>query len=402
MNDDKDQEIAKLTAQVHALLAAVLGLGLVIKRDSGLPTGRTMKAYAKFVGYGLATLGWVVACGWAINQPETSAVIMGIVGLGAVPVYWYQRIVEAKRMERVVKFLKSKGVLALVAAVALASANCTRVNAGMVGIKINYSGTYRGVNDLPIQTGYVAFMPGFSTVFEYPVSMQTVVWTHNVNEGNPVNEEITFTNADKMAIAVDVNLSYYLDPVKVPAFYLKFRTDELQQFTNGYMHNVARDEFNVHGGRYHVDQIMGDNAEFIAAVRKGLQDDLEQYGVKIAQFGIIGAPRPPTEVQAAITAANTAMSIAIQKQNELAQSKAEANKSVAAAEGAARAQVAEAEGYAQSMRIRGDADASYNNKVSQSLTPLIVQNQMLSRWDGKYPQVIGGNTLLSLPSGVIK
>ncbi len=53
----------------------------------------------------------------------------------------------------------------------------------------------------------------------------------------------------------------------------------------------------------------------------------------IDQFGFIGSPRPPQSVIDAINAKVQAQQIAVQKQNELVQSQADAAKLVAAAEG---------------------------------------------------------------------
>ena len=44
-----------------------------------------------------------------------------------------------------------------------------------------------------------------------------------------------------------------------------------------------------------------------------------------------------------------------------------------------------ADGEAQALKIKGDAEAEYNRKIAASLSPLIVQQMMLDKWDGKLP-----------------
>lgn len=61
-------------------------------------------------------------------------------------------------------------------------------------------------------------------------------------------------------------------------------------------------------------------------------------------------------------------------QNEVLKIKAEAEKKIAAANG-----------EAQALKIKGDAEAEYNRKIAASLSPLIVQQMMLDKWDGKLP-----------------
>ena len=260
---------------------------------------------------------------------------------------------------------------------------CTRVGPGYVGIKVNMAGSNKGVQEYPARTGWVFYNPVTEDVFEYPTFVQNAVWTHDVAEGKPVNEELTFTNADQMLIAVDLSLAYTILPDRVPSFYVKFRNDNLELFTHGYLRNQARERVNEIAGRYKIEQIMGDNAEFLNTVRGALQKDLDPIGVKLEQFGIIGAPRPPKQVIESINLKIQATQIATQKQNELVQVQADAAKLVAQAEGAAKATL-----------IAADADAAYNRKINESLTPTLVEWQKAQKWDGKLPQVTGGGGVL--------
>lgn len=217
--------------------------------------------------------------------------------------------------------------------------------------------------------------------------MQTVVWTQNTAEGKPVNEEITFTNKDSMQIAADISLAYTLERDKVPAFYVKFRSDDLNHFTMGFLRNMAREKFDNVAGRYSVEQIMGDNAAMLKEVRAELQAALDPYGVHIEQFGFIGAPRPPSSVIEAINLKVKANQIALQKQIEVMQQEAEAKK-----------RIADADGWAKSTVIRADAEADANRKVAASLSPTLVEWKKLEKWDGHLSQVSGsaGGILLNV------
>jgi regulator of protease activity HflC (stomatin/prohibitin superfamily) len=358
------------------------------------------KRVLKIVAYAIAvmaTLGSVQIIMDLLNQSDSVMNVLGVLLAIVIVCAWlrFGNLGAVREWRRLLP-------LVLLSLVAASSANCTRVDAGYAGIKINYSGTYRGVQDVPMVTGWTFYRPGLSTVLSYPTFVQNVVWTKSPIEGNPANEEITFTNADKMQISVDVSLAFHLEEAKIPAFYLKFRTDELVQWENGFLRNVARDQFNTHGGKYGIDQIMGDNSAFIADARKSLQDEIGKYGVLLDQFGIIGAPRPPASVTAAIDASSHAKQFAIQKQNELAQSVADAAKLVATAKGKADAQIAEATGYAESVRIRSLADAASNERITRTLTPLLLQSDTIQKWDGVLPIYLGPgvpSTILPIKGG---
>jgi regulator of protease activity HflC (stomatin/prohibitin superfamily) len=264
--------------------------------------------------------------------------------------------------------------LIALAIVLLGLTNCTTIPAGSVGIVVHNFGNNKGVDNVSATTGFTWYNPMSTSIFKYPTNVQTAKWTKDPNEGNPSNEEITFTNKDNMTISVDVSISYSLVYDKVPYFYVKFRNDDISQFTHGFLRNVTRDAFNETGGSYSIDEIMGDNTKFLNEVRKKVQDNVSQIGVNIEQFGLIGAPRPPDAVIEAINLKLKATQTAIQKENELRQSIAQAKKDIA-----------EAKGDSASMVIRAAGEAKANQLRQTSLTDNIIRSQMLEKWDGKLP-----------------
>ncbi len=276
--------------------------------------------------------------------------------------------------------------LLLCAALALVTlSGCqTHINPGHVGVLVHSCGG-GGIDPKPLGIGYHG-TGACTSVIEYPTFVQSTVWTKNPNEGHPANEEITFTNKDQMQIAVDISLSYQLDPAKVPAFYAKFKADDLDTFTHGFLRNLAREKFDTAAGKYPIEQIMGDNAAFLKEVRDALQTELDPYGVSLVQFGFIGAPRPPQAVIESINAKATATQKALQIELELKQSEATARKAVAQAEGESKA-----------IRLRADAEAYANERVSKSLSPTLVDYERVKKWNGVMPTVqTSGSPIVNL------
>jgi regulator of protease activity HflC (stomatin/prohibitin superfamily) len=268
--------------------------------------------------------------------------------------------------------------LAVLLLMAAGLTGCTSINPGNVGIQISKAGSSRGVQDVTLKTGWVFYNPMWTEIIEYPTYMQTVKWTKSANEGKEVDESLTFTTQDSMVINADVSLSYQLSYDSVPKFYVKFRADDIEKFTDGFMRNVARDAFNEVAGKYSVEQIMGDNGPILMAVRAKMKEQLEQYGIVIDQLGFIGAPRPPESVTQSINMKVQAQQIALQKQNEVAQAEADARK-----------QVAEAEGNAKSTMVMAQADHDANILRSSTLTPQVLQLTAIEKWNGTLPQVVG-------------
>ena len=92
---------------------------------------------------------------------------------------------------------------------------------------------------------------------------------------------------------------------------------------------------------------------------------------------------PPESLRQMIEAKNAAVQAALKAENEVKE--AEANAKIA---------VAKAEGEARAMKIKADAEAYYNRTIAASLSPLIVQEDWIEKWDGKLPQVQGSEKMM--------
>lgn len=284
-----------------------------------------------------------------------------------------------------VKSLLATFAVAIALILAVSFFGCSVIGPGEVGIKVNYFGTQRGVEDFPLVTGMIVFNRFTTKVFHYPVYVQTAVWTHSPHEGKAINEEITFNSKEGLIIAADISLSYQLEPKKVPHFYVKFRSDQLDVFTHGFLRNVARDHFNEVASSYAVDDIYGQKKEeFLKTIRDRINKEVGDFGVHLEQFGFIGAPRLPQGVVDALNAKIKATQDAIRAENELRQAQAEAKKRIAAAEGEARS----------------------NEILTRSLSDTLLRwrsleitQKAVEKWDGKRPMVEGSGAglLLQIP-----
>jgi regulator of protease activity HflC (stomatin/prohibitin superfamily) len=304
------------------------------------------------------------------------------------------------RVQRTIRLAKQGGValLALIGCMLFFNyvASITRIGAGYVGVEVLLSGSQRGPSEIPIRTGWVFYSPLRSQIIEFPTFVQTVKWTHDMNEGRAANEAMSFNSKEGMEIYSDVSLSYAIDAKRVPDFYVKYRVNDLDLFTHGILRDVVRNSLNEVASTYSVEQIYGEQkAEFLRKVEMLIQQKMEPVGVMIQQFGFIGAPRVPTVIAEAITAKAQAIQDAERARNELAKTQAEAAKQIAAAEGDAKAAVTRAQGEAEANRIR-----------QSSLTPQLLelrkienQKELIERWNGQLPSVQTGNSgmLMELP-----
>lgn len=266
---------------------------------------------------------------------------------------------------------------------------------GYAGIKINYSGTYRGVQDIPVVTGWQWYTPFFSTVLEYPTFVQTAKW-----EGP---ESITFNSKEDLGVTAAISVSYQIEHSKVPAFYVKFRSDNLENFSHGFFHNVTRDMFNEVGGQFSIEGLMGPEKEhFLKEVRTRLNAYMADFGVDVVQLGFIGSPQPPKQVLDQLNAKVAATQAAMRAENEVRETRATAQKTVIGAEAAAKALIAAAQGEAEAAIERARGQAKANETLARSISANVIkwqqlqlQGQWIAAWKGEVPKVTSsGNGML--------
>jgi regulator of protease activity HflC (stomatin/prohibitin superfamily) len=257
---------------------------------------------------------------------------------------------------------------------------------GYTGIKVNRL-VNRGITREDVVTGFVFFNPIQSVVITYPTFVQRVIWTHDMKEGHPVNEELTFNTKDSVPVNIDVAVSYMLDANKVPEFYTKFRADRIDSFTHGYLRDTARNAVVMIGSEYTFDDINGSKKEdFLNRLAKELDAHVNPIGVSIQQFGLVGALRPPQALLEAVNAKTRAIQDSIKVENELRSSLAEAKKKVAQAEGEAAANRALA--------------SSIDDRLL-AWERLKLQKDWITKWNGQTPSVTtgdGGGMLLNIPA----
>lgn len=313
-----------------------------------------------------------------------------------------------------VRGLLAAVVLGLGMMVLLTTRGCSRIEPGHVGIKVKLAGSDRGVQNQTVLTGWVFFNRFTEQVFEWPIYVQTASWTDG--------EALTFNSKEGMLVGADISLSYQLAREHVPAFYVKFRSDRMYDFTHGFLRNVARDLFNEVAGKYGVEEIYGPKKEeFTLDVKNRLNERMAEIGIHVEQFGFIGAPRIPENVVAALNSKVQATQDAMRAENELREATARAKIAQAQAEGGkfaavqkaegdklARLQAAEADKQERIKRAEGEAEA--NRKLAASITPALmrwreldIQQAWVNQWTGGVPQFIagdgkGGNFLFQLPA----
>src|SRR5262245_20836348 len=178
-------------------------------------------------------------------------------------------------------------VALIVGSLILMSSCMARVDAAHVGIRVKLAGSSRGVDDIPIVTGWVFYNPLTEQLIMFPTSVQNITWTKDPHEGSPRDESITFSSQEGVNINADVGLSFHIEPKQAPHLYLRFRKNDLVDLSNGYVRNAVRENFNVVASQMPVQDIYGaKKAKLVADVTQRLQELLAKDGFVIDQLTI--------------------------------------------------------------------------------------------------------------------
>jgi regulator of protease activity HflC (stomatin/prohibitin superfamily) len=282
--------------------------------------------------------------------------------------------------------------LVLVAGVLLLGCQTTtRVDAGHVGIRVKLAGSDRGIQDMPVVTGWVFYNPLTEQIVIFPTSVQNIVWTQSANEGKPVDESITFSSSEGVSVTADIGLSFHIEPSLAPKLYGRFRLNDMMALADGYMRNTVREAFNDVASKLPIQDIYGaGKSRMLAEVTQKCRDVFGKDGIVIDQLTINGTLRLPQNVMEAINRAMEATQNALQSRNRVAQVEAEATQAITQAHGQAEAARQKAQGDADALLIRARAEAQANEIIRLSTTPAVLQYRAIEHWDGKLPQYSSG------------
>lgn len=237
----------------------------------------------------------------------------------------------------------------MVISAAIALASCTRIDAGHEGIKVNLYGTGKGVSNVTLVTGRVFYNPITESVYEFPTYIQTKDY-----------EPFTVNAKDGSVFVVDPTISYNVITGKSPHIFVKYRKD-IDEITNTTLLNYVKDAYRIQFNNYSTDQIISHRQGFENAVEQSMRDQFKKDGFHLEQ--LTSGLQYPETITKAIDAKNQAVQQAMQVENELKVSEAQARKMIVVAE----------------------AEKRSNELKSQSLTPMLIQQQFIEKWDGKTP-----------------
>lgn len=247
------------------------------------------------------------------------------------------------------------------------------IPAGHVGVKVLFG----GVDPTPLREGLnVVWNPLYDVV-----DMDVRVLKHTAR--------YDAASKDLQAVHVEMVLNYRVIGDRAPEVY---RTVGLG-YSGTIIDPAAQEVLKAQTATHNAAEILLQRPAIKNDVQRELTTWLAKYGIEMKEAALANIRFDPA-YEKAVEAKQIEEQKAEQKRYELVQAQRQAEIAAAQAKGKGDAAREEARGVADALRLKGDAESAYNLKVSSSLTPILIQQQYMNRWDGRLPQyTLGGNAV---------
>jgi regulator of protease activity HflC (stomatin/prohibitin superfamily) len=264
--------------------------------------------------------------------------------------------------------------LLLVSSIALLT-SCSNVPPGYVGVLVNKVGGDKGVDQKELTPGRY-WLTINEELFTFPTFSQTQVWTKDKNEGSPNDDSMSFQTSEGITANSDIGITYHIDESKVSTVFQKYRQG-IEEITHTYLRSMVRDGLNTEAARFTTEAINGaGKTELMNAVKNRVISETKDIGIVIENVYWIGSIRWPEEIVNSINMKVQSIQKTQQRENEVAQSRAEAEKAIAEARGVAESRLVIARAEAEAIELRGKALHTY---------PEVIRLNEAEKWDGKLP-----------------
>lgn len=325
-------------------------------------------------------------------------VLMVLIGLAAFVLLRQLRAAELKKAEARNREIDTSTVtglswcglvLAMIGGIVLFVSGFVVVDAGQRGVVVLFG----NVSENTLEEGFHVVNP-FASVRQMSARVEKDEEAH------------TAETSDTQSVTVKVITNWRPRGNALGTLYKNYGADYAAKI----LPPAVRESIKAEIAKYKVTELIAKRPDIHHNVQAAINAWLNKYDLEVLEIAIADIDFSD-KYDAAIEAKQVQEQQALQKQYELQKTETEAKMAAAKAKGEADSKIAEATGAAESvklaaqaeadaLRIRGEAQADFNRRVSESLSPLLIQNEYLKRWDGKLPTYSLGasGTMLMLPT----
>lgn len=210
-----------------------------------------------------------------------------------------------------------------------------------------------------------------TAIFRYPTYIQRKTY-----------EPFNVNAKDASVFTMEPQIAYRIDSAKVCDIFIKYRKG-VENLENGYIRTCIYEAYRTCANDYNSDYLMSHRAEFEKNVRQRLEKSLISEGFIVEEF--TSAITPPQSLARTIDEKNAAIQAALKAENQVKEEEANA-----------KILITKAKGQAEALKISADAEAYANKKISESITPILMQKRWIEKWDGRLPTTMTGKDNMML------
>ena len=274
-----------------------------------------------------------------------------------------------------------------------------RVPAGYVGVVYNFS---TGVSDDVLSQGWHLVSPT-KKVTLYSIGIEQSYLTATDDGDSPKDDSFSAPSSDGKGLQMELTFTYRYEPDSISKTFTRFKGRSGNELLNSFIKPNVISWTKEVTAKYPVTDILGEKrGELNTILSEYLADKFSNYGIIIETASLINI-EVDDETRAAITKKVTAQQelelanieaqtakIQAEKDKQVALIEAEKNKETAQIQ-AEQAKI-KAQGEADAKKIAADAEAEANKKISQSLTPELIEKIKYDKWDGAVSKYNGNTT----------
>lgn len=271
-----------------------------------------------------------------------------------------------------IKALKRLAGIALLSVAVIGMTGCDRVEVGYVGVKVDKLGSDKGVQEQVVGTG--RYWTGINTeIYQFPT----------FNQMKTYDQPFIFQTKDSMKITAKVGVEYYVDRSKVAKVFQTYRKG-VEEITEVNIRQNISDALIKEAGNMDIGTLAGSGkTTLLDNVTKQLKAKLDPLGIVIVKLSWTEDMVYPPQIIQSINAKIEATQKTQQRENEVAQTVAEAEKARAFARGEADSAKIRAQGEADALNLKGEALRK---------NPEVLQLEAIQKWDGKTPVYMAGGS----------
>lgn len=260
------------------------------------------------------------------------------------------------------------------------------IDSGNVGV-IQTFGRYRETVSPP---GLHWKRPFIDTVHEKDVKLQTANYAgaQDEEDSDGIIYKPHLDVLDAKNVSYDIELTVMFTPVaeKMPEILTIYGENYFDKKLNPIIRDVVRDV----GGKYSVETIADHRDAINSEIRSRLVEDFKPLPFIFSEAALRKIQLPPNIMQKIVGVQEAKQE---EERLKIINRQAEQNKQITItnAEAEKAKQIIAAQADAEATLTRAKAQADANRKISESLTPLLVQQNQIEKWKGEVPSVVTGS-----------